>query len=447
MFLVQNPLGSLNTRLRGLVEGKLWAKVLVGMALGLCLGLLLGPEMGWVDRDTAYLAGNWLAFPGMLFLALVQMIVVPLVSASIILGMASSGNVAQLRRLGIAAAVFFLATTVVASLGGISLANLIEPGQWVDSTLVKQLLGNLETVQAAPSLPSLSEMPANIVGLLPGNPLAALATGEMLQIILFSAIIGVALLQLPPEKSQPLFALFGGLQAVCMTVVSWAMRLAPFAVFGLMVRLTSSIGLTLLAGLAVYVLNVLLGLLLLFAGYVLLVTLLTGLKPRRLLSACRETLLLAFSTSSSAAVMPLSLQTVEKQLGVSESTARFVIPLGATVNMTGTAMYQGVAIAFMAQVFGVQLDTSSILLLVTMTVAASIGSPAAPGASIVILGAMLETVGIPAAGVALLLGVDRILDMSRTAVNVFGDIVTCCILDRYFGLSAPEPAPTPQATG
>lgn len=432
------PLISLNTQLQRLVEGKLWLKVMIGLFLGLVFGVLLGPNLGLVGKDTALLIGNWMALPGLLFLALVQMIVVPLVCASIILGMTASSDTSQLKRLGIAAAVFFITTTAIASVAGISLGNWVQPGQWIDSNLVKELLGEIAATETQPEMPSLTSLPANLVGLLPRNPLASLAAGEMLQIILFSAVVGVALLQLPKEKSQPLFALVGSLQAISMTVVSWAMLLAPFAVFGLMVRLTSSIGLSLLTGLAAYVFCVLAGLLCLFIGYCVLVVAATPITARHLLSVSRETLLLAFSTSSSAAVMPMSLETAEKHLGVSEATARFIIPLGATVNMTGTALYQGVAIAFMAQIFGIELGTTAILLLVTMTVSASIGSPAAPGASIVILGAMLESVGIPAAGVALLLGVDRLLDMSRTTVNVFGDISTCVLLDRYVGVKAKE---------
>jgi Na+/H+-dicarboxylate symporter len=210
------------------------------------------------------------------------------------------------------------------------------------------------------------------------------------------------------------------------------MKLAPFAVFGLMAQLTATVGLKTLAGMGMYVVTVLLALLGLLTGYVVLAATLGRTPPGKLFTETRELLLLAFSTSSSAAVMPLSLTTVAK-LGVRESTGRLLIPLGATVNMTGTAVYQGAATAFLAQVFAVDLAPASLALVVVTAVAASIGSPATPGVGMVILGTVLASVGIPPEGVMLLMGVDRLLDMSRTAVNVAGDVVACLVLDRFAG--------------
>ena len=216
-----------------------------------------------------------------------------------------------------------------------------------------------------------------------------------------------------------------------MTVVGWAMRLAPLAVFGLMAQLTTKIGLNAILGMGVYVGTVLLALLLLVCLYLLLIFLLAREQPLQFLNKTRDVLLLAFSTSSSAAVMPLSIKTVEEKLNVHPSVSQFVIPLGATINMNGTALYQGVATMFLAQVFGVDLGISALLLVIVTAVGASIGSPGTPGVGIIILAMVLETAGIPAAGIVLIMGVDRILDMSRTAVNVLGDIVAAKLMNKW----------------
>lgn len=255
----------------------------------------------------------------------------------------------------------------------------------------------------------------------------------MLEVVIFSVIFGFALLLTPVARTKPLFDFLGALQEVCMTIVKGAMLLAPLAVFGLMAQLVSRIGFEALLGMSIYVMTVLLGLLIMFVLYMLLILLVTKSSPFSFISKLKELLLLAFSTSSSAAVMPLSIKTAEDKLNVRPSIAEFVIPIGATINMNGTALYQGVATIFLAQVYGVDLSTGSLVLLVVVAVGASIGSPATPGVGIVILSMVLGTVGIPASGIALLMGVDRILDMCRTAVNVAGDMVACVVMDKWVG--------------
>jgi len=257
--------------------------------------------------------------------------------------------------------------------------------------------------------------------------------GEMLQIVIFAVIFGIALVSMVPTQAKPMLDLLGSLQEVCMTVVRWAMHLAPLAVFGLMAQLTTKIGLGALLGMAIYVATVLFGLLLMLAVYLVMLRLFVQEKPLKFLSGARDVLLLAFSTSSSATVMPLSIKTAESHFGVRPSISQFVIPLGATINMNGTALYQSVATVFLAQVYGVDLSWGSMALIVAMAVGASIGSPATPGVGIVILSMVLGTVGIPPSGIALIMGVDRILDMSRTAINVTGDLVTCALMERWVG--------------
>jgi Na+/H+-dicarboxylate symporter len=442
------PLRRLTGPLERLVETQLWARVLIGLAAGILAGSALGPSAGLFDPEVAVPLASWLALPGSLFLALIQMIVVPLVFSSVVCGLAAGENVQQLRRLGLAGAGFFLVTTAIATTLGLVLALAVRPGRFLDAGLVRAAVASDVTLPAeAAAAPGLTQLPELVIGLLPTNPLASMVGGEMLQVILFAFVVGIALVNLAPEKSAPLFDLLGAVQAVCMSVVGWAMRLAPFAVFGLIARLTSSVGIEVLGGMAVYVLTVLAGLALMMGAFVGLVALAGGMRPGRFLAATREVVLLAFSTSSSAAVMPLSIQTAEDKLGVRPSIARFLVPLGATVNMNGTALYQGVATVFLAQVFDVQLTALGLVLVVVTAVSASIGSPATPGAGIVILAMVLEGAGIPTAGLALILGVDRILDMSRTAVNVTGDLTACVVLQRWTRDDEPASEPDPPTTG
>jgi len=216
-----------------------------------------------------------------------------------------------------------------------------------------------------------------------------------------------------------------------MQIVSWAMVIAPLAVLGLLAQITMQIGIDALMGMSVYVGTVVLGLILLLGFYLVVLLVVGGVSPFTFLSRVREVQLLAFSTSSSAAVMPLSIKTAEEKLNVQSSTADFIVPLGATINMDGTALYQVVAAVFLTQVFGVELSSGELLLLITTTIGASIGSPSTPGVGIVILATILTNIGVPASGIALILGVDRILDMSRTAINVTGDLTACVVMDKW----------------
>ncbi len=441
-------LASFATSLQGLVKGRLWAQVLVALFAGALLGILLGPEVNLVSPTTSRLVTNWLALPGGLFLVLVQMIVIPLVAASVIRGLTSVSDTGKLRSLATFTLIFFLGITAIASWMGIALTNMLRPGSLIDPELARSVLGSQMARAASDAelqegLPSVAELPNAFLNLIPANPLESMVGGDMMQIIIFSVIVGVALMHISQEKARPLLDILASVQEVCTTVVAFAMRLAPLAVFGLLCRLTSTMGLEILTGIGAYVLTTLLGMLILLLFYLALVFIANGRRPLGFLRDTRDVLLLAFSTSSSAAVMPLTMKVAEEKLGVRNFVARFVVPLGATANMAGTALYQGAATAFMAQVFGIELTATAILLVVTMAVSASIGSPGAPGASIVILAVILENIGIPSAGIALLLGVDRILDMSRTSLNVAGDLVACVT---YEGLAGRFEAPAPEVS-
>ncbi len=424
----------LSETLSGLVRGRLWLKVIIGMILGISTGIMLGPSVGWVSDPTRIMVGNWLALPGQLFLLLIQMIVIPLVFASVIHGLAASESFEQLKKMGLGVVGYFIVTTVIAVVIGFAVSFLIKPGEFVNSSLVQQALGTSPqiTPQTAGEIPSVSELPQKLLTILPQNPLNAMVEGQMLQVVLFAIIVGIALLLIPRKQAQPLLDVLGSLQAVCMTVVKWAMWLAPFAVYGLLTQLTSKIGFEALIGMAVYVGTVLLGLLILLLFYLFLVFVFARLSPLKFLFKVQDVLLLAFSTSSSAAVMPLSMKTAEEKLGVRSAVSQFVIPLGATINMNGTALYQAVATIFLAQVFGISIGMIGLLLIVVTAVGASIGSPATPGVGIVVLALVLDSVGVPTSGIALIMGVDRILDMGRTSINVCGDIVACKLTDRWF---------------
>lgn len=410
---------------------RLWLKVLAGLVLGIATGTFLGETTllpaYWVVRLV-----EWLAFPGHLFLALIKFVVVPLILASVVRGIAAGGDIETLRAMGGRVVAVFTGMTALAVVIGMALAFALQPGLQIDSGLIASMAG--DGLAAGVALPG-DDVPLTdrIIGVIPQNPFSDLAEGSMLQIVIGAALIGGALLMVPGEQARPFFELMGSIQAACMVVVGWVMKLAPFAVFGLLCEITAKVGLSAILGVAAYVGTVLLGLAVLFAAFILLAWLAGRRSPLAYLKAVREVTLLAFSTSSSAAVMPMSLRTAEDRLRVRPSVSRFVVPLGTTINMSGTALYQGVAAVFLAQVFGVDLDLAALVLIVVTAVGTSIGSPGTPGVGIVILATILTGVGIPAAGIALIIGVDRLLDMCRTAVNVNGDLVTALLIERWSG--------------
>ena len=436
-FIHPKSLKFLNNHLQRLVQNRLWLKILFAMALGIGIGVLLSPSLGLLKRETSITIGSWLALPGHIFLGLIQMIVVPLVFASVIRGLAASEDLEQLRKMGLRLVIYFVMTTIIAISVGMMVASFIQPGRFIDSNLIGSSMNDLPLPhsQGTEGELNLNLIPEMVTRIIPDNPLGAMVSKDMLQVVIFSVIFGLALVSMPPNQSKPLLELLGSIQEVCMTVVGWAMLLAPVAVFGLLAQITMKVGIDALLGMAVYVGTVLLGLLIMLLFYLLLILVIAGKSPGWFLGQVRDVQLLAFSTSSSAAVMPLSIKTAEEKLEVRPSTAQFLIPLGATINMDGTALYQGVATIFLAQVFGIELSLPALLLVIVTAVGASIGAPATPGVGIVVLSMVLSSVGIPASGIALIIGVDRILDMSRTAINVTGDLTASMVMDKLVGSS------------
>ena len=433
-------LGALFAKIEFLLRAKLWAQILVAMALGIGVGLLLAPSgVGLLSAATATAVAEWVALPGGVFLGLIQMVVIPLVTTSIVLGLTSAGDPKFLAKVGMRIAPYFVATTTIAVAIGTALVLLIRPGDYIDSELIAKVEGSGGIAPPAAADHPARSLPEQLTSLIPTNPLEAQLDEAMLQVVVLAIIGGVVLLTMPSTRARPLLELADSIQQATMKVVSWAMALAPLAVFGLLCDITIRVGFDAILGMGVYVGTVLLGLLALLLVYLIIVAVFGRRSPFTFLGKIRGVQLLAFSTSSSAAVMPLSMKTAEEELEVDRSIASFIIPLGATVNMDGTALYQVCAAVFLAQVYGIELSAGALILLMVTTVGASIGSPSTPGVGIVILGSILTGIGVPAGGIALIIGVDRILDMSRTAVNVSGDLTACVVMNRWLAGVTPDP--------
>jgi len=423
-------LNSLSVHLDRLIKGRLWLKVIIGLILGVGLGLVINPSTGLVAQKTSLWLANWLDLPGQIFLRLVQMIMIPLIIASIITGIVSN-SIENIKSFGLKLLLYFLFTTTISIIIGITLTYIIKPGKYIYD--LGGFPSNSEQSLSLEEKTSLQEnLPTTISKLIPNNPLESILTGEMLAVVVFTLLIGIAITQLQTKTARPIIRFTEAIQKICMIVVSWAMLLVPYAVFGLMAALLSRIGLDIFIGLGYYMLVILLGLFILLIFYMVLL-LVIGKNPLTFLKAIREPQLLAFSTSSSAAVMPISMKTADEKLGVSSNISDFVIPIGATINMDGTAMSQCATTLFMAQAYGMELSIVNLLLLTLTVVGASIGTPAIPGGGIIILASVLQSVGIPVGGIIVIVGLDRILGMFKTAVNVTGDLTACVIFDKFFG--------------
>lgn len=411
----------------------LWAAMLVGLLAGIAGGLALGPggivslPEGWLPALT-----DWIMLPARLFLALITMIVMPLVFCSILLSVTESGSMAFLRRTGLGVLVYFVVCTFIAVGIGIGISHLVNPAQyapagWMAPAEGAELSGAAE---AAAKLTEGKSLPQLIVGVIPVNPVATLAGQEMLGIVVGGLLAGLALLSLPRRQAQPVVDVCLGVQAACMKIVFWALWLAPMAVFGFMFRLVVETGGETLAGLAGYMAAVLLGLLVIMVCYLLVVVLGARRNPFTFLAASRDVVMLAFSSSSSSATMPLTLSTAENALGVRPEIARLVIPLGTIINMDGTAVYQIIVALFLASLLGIDLTMMQTVILSVTIVGAAIGTPGTPGVGLVVLAVILSDLGIPPEAVGVILSVDRLLDMCRTVINVMGDLTAAVLFDR-----------------
>ncbi len=430
-MLIVKPLNDLAVYVTDLVQERLWLKVIIGLVLGIGVGLLLNPSSGIFDESVAHSLGNWLNLPGEIFMKLAQMVMIPLIFASIISGLVS--NVSdRLKTFGMWLFLYFIGTTTIAIGIGIAVAFIFNPGNFV------QERGGLTNVDVStPEVTSSGgiDIPDTISNLIPVNPLQAILSGDMLPIIVFTIIIGIAITQLDTNHSRPVIRFIEAIQKICMIVVGWAMRLVPYAVFGLIAALVSATGIDVFVGLGYYMMVVILGLLILFCVYLIIYSIVMKKSPIEYLKSIKDAQLLAFSTASSAAVMPLTMKTADENLGVSSKVSDFVIPIGATINMDGTALFQCVTVLFMAQSYGVELNVITVLLLTVTVVSASIGTPAIPGGGVIVLATVLQSTGIPSEGLFVIIGIDRILGMFRTAVNVTGDLTATVVFNKWFGSS------------
>lgn len=409
-------------------DRNLWLKILIGMGLGIGLGLLLSPtSMALVDEMTALEIGEWVALPGVIFLGLLTMIVIPLIICSIVLGVTASGDLGFLKKTGLKLIIYFVITTFISIVIGVMVVQAINPAQYISNSFVEQTMASTD----APSeiFDELS-VPQRIANMLPVNFTEASLDRNMIQIVIFSFFLGIIMLTLPKSRTKIFSDLCEFGQDACMKVIEWAMKLAPYAVFGLICNITIQIGFDTVAGVGAYMLSVLIGLLSMFGVYLIIVTCIAKRNPLEFMRSIRNTQIFAFSTSSSAATMPFTLKAAEENLGVDPKISRFVIPIGATINMDGTALYQAAAALFLCSLFGVELSTGEIFLLMLTTVGASIGTPATPGVGIIVLATILSGIGVPPEGIGIILGVDRILDMCRTTLNVSGDLVASTVMDR-----------------
>lgn len=414
----------------------LHTQIITGLVLGLVFGLVVIktniPNSFTID---------FIKPIGTIFINSLKMIAVPLVFASLIVGVSNLGDISKLSRIGGKTIGTYLVTTVLAISIGLVLVNIFQPGKSLPvetrENLMKLYEGDAGSkVSTAEELQKQSPLQP-LVDIVPQNVFqAATDNGAMLQVVFFAILVGIALLQIPKDKGSPVIAFFDGMNEVIIRIVNYIMMIAPYGVFALMASLIVEIAgdnpdsaIELLLALLKYSLVVLGGLFtMILLVYPLILMGFTKVKYKDFFKAIRPAQLLAFSTSSSSATLPVTMKQVEEELGVSEEVSSFVLPLGATVNMDGTSLYQGVAAVFIAQALGMELSLTQQLMIVLTATLASIGSAGVPGAGLIMLIIVLESIGVPAAGIALIIAPDRILDMFRTVVNVTGDATVCTIV-------------------
>lgn len=399
---------------------KLIHKVFIGLISGIIVGALLYP-MKENPIVSKYIVSGLFEFLGQGFLRLVKMIIVPLVFASLVTGTAAMNDVKKLGRIGIKTLAFFMGTTAIGIIAAIVGANILKPGAGI-------VLENVQKAQyVAKETDSFVKVLLNII---PTNPIEALVKGEMLQVIFFAVMTGFVITILG-EKAKRLQGIFEEVNSLMLKMVSLIMELAPFGIFGLIGKTFITLGWAAMKPLASFI--IVTYILLLFHGlvvYQILLRVYAKESPVAFLKKILAPMTLAFSTSSSAACIPLSLKTLKEEFNVEEKISSFTIPLGATINMDGTAIMQGVATVFIAQLYNIHLTTNDYFMVVLTAVLASIGTAGVPGVGTIMLSMVLSQVGLPLEGIGMILAVDRIVDMGRTTVNITGDLVCSVIIDR-----------------
>jgi Na+/H+-dicarboxylate symporter len=413
----------------------LWAKIFIGMGLGILWGLI-SVWSGWESFTS-----DWIKPWGTIFLKLLKLIAVPLIFVSLVKGISSLTDITKLSRIGYKTIVIYIATTIFATSVGLAMVNIFKPGDVFPENKQEQYRekfgGQVEMRQESASEIEKQSPLFFFEDMIPENFFnAAGDNSKMLQIIFFAILFSIALVLVPGEKTQVVKDFFDGLNDVILKIVDLIMRFAPIGVFALMAALVVDFSgdADIFTALGMYMLTVIVGLFLLILGlYPLMMRLFAGYKITAFMKAILPAQLVAFTTSSSAATLPVTMKQVTNELGVSKPIANFVLPVGVTINMDGTSCYQAIAAVFIAQVFGIDLTLIQQLTIVLTATLASIGSPGIPSGSIVMLIIVLNSVGLPVEGLALILGVDRPLDMLRTVVNITGDSTVSSIVARSEG--------------
>ena len=403
-------------------------KIIIGLILGLLFGILAASQ-GWGG-----FTNDWIAPFGKIFINLLKLIAVPLVLSSLITGVASLSDLKKLSRIGGKTITIYLVTTAIAVTIGLIAVNILEPGETVPEDM-KIKLQNTYQSAASGKLEAAQEVKERsvlqpVVDMVPSNFFSSASNNRnMLQVVFIAIIVGIALIQIPKDKSRPVLEFMEGINDLVIKLVDNIMLLAPIGVFALIADTITSVAgnninnvIELLSALGFYMLAVIMGLLIhMLITYSVVLKLFSKMPLKKFYQGIAPAQLLGFSTSSSGATLPVTMECCEDELGVSEEVSSFVLPLGATINMDGTALYQAVAAVFIAQTLGMDLSIGAQLTIVLTAVLASIGTAAVPGAGIIMLVIILEAINVPSAGIALILGVDRILDMMRTVTNVTGD--------------------------
>jgi len=407
-----------------LLRLQLYTKILIGLLSGVIFGVLAN-RLGFSDFVFDYVKPI-----GSAFIRLISMIVVPLVFASLLVGTASLNDIRKLGRIGAKTVVYYLCTTAIAISIGLLLANTFKPGVGLSTEAQRQLIQNSseETdaqIETALERPTIKDI---LLDIIPINPVQAFVEGKMLQIIFFALMTGICLTLIPTQQSQPVINFFEGVNGVVIQMVHIIMKIAPYGVFALISAVIADFGLDILRILIKYSLVVIGGLALhITIVYSLAIKMFSKLKVGDFFRGIRPAQLIAFSSGSSSATLPVTMECTERDLGVSRQIVSFALPLGATINMDGTALYQGVSAVFIAQVYGMGLTLAQQLTIVLTATLASIGTAGAPGVGMITLAIVLKSIGVPLEGIGIILGVERILDMCRTVVNVTGD-ASCAVV-------------------
>ena len=397
-------------------------QILIGMAAGVIFALLM-TNFSWGGEFIA----DWIKPFGNIFINALKLIAVPLILASLIKGISDLKDISKLSKMGARTIITYVLTTIIAVCIGLVLVNLIKPGETISEDTRSELLANYEgdaSTRIADANRQKESGPLQALeDIVPSNIFAAASdNGNMLQIIFFAIFFGIGLILIPEETARPVKAFFDGFNEVILKLIDLIMLAAPYGVFALLAALVvEAPSADLFAALGMYAVTVLIGLILMIGVYCMIVWVSTGRTPKFFINGIAPAQLLAFSTSSSAATLPVTMERTEEHLGVHEEVTSFVLPIGATINMDGTSLYQAVAAVFIAQAFGLDLSFATQMGIIATATLASIGSAAVPGAGMVMLVIVLAQAGIPEAGLALIFAVDRPLDMCRTTVNVTGD--------------------------